>query len=174
MVRRINSEAMILANCEFCDSPVHIWLDCKKKPDGWKPDRLIKLMVPKTAEDARKVADDFVLFGSAVMIDGVHVPLDQVYIMAPEKPDTVSNHEVIGGGRRGGKTAATKEVIEKALDAGVIVVDAQGVRGGGTAKDITPKKRGRGRPKSIDDMKAYKALKARLRRAAAKAKGETK
>lgn len=27
-------------NCEFCQSPVHIWFDCPKKPSGWKPARL--------------------------------------------------------------------------------------------------------------------------------------
>ncbi len=31
---------MSLSNCEFCNSPAHNWLDCKKKPDGWKPDRM--------------------------------------------------------------------------------------------------------------------------------------
>ena len=29
-------------NCEFCQSPVHIWFQCPKKPDGWKPARLAK------------------------------------------------------------------------------------------------------------------------------------
>ncbi len=27
-------------NCEFCNSAVHIWFQCPKKPDGWKPARL--------------------------------------------------------------------------------------------------------------------------------------
>ena len=27
-------------NCEFCSSPAHVWFNCTKKPDGWKPDRL--------------------------------------------------------------------------------------------------------------------------------------
>lgn len=27
-------------NCEFCSSPAHVWFNCPKKPDGWKPDRL--------------------------------------------------------------------------------------------------------------------------------------
>ena len=29
-------------NCEYCQSPVHIWFQCPKKPDGWKPARLAK------------------------------------------------------------------------------------------------------------------------------------
>lgn len=29
-------------NCECCQSPVHIWFDCPKKPVGWKPARLAK------------------------------------------------------------------------------------------------------------------------------------
>lgn len=27
-------------NCEYCQSPAHIWFQCPKKPDGWKPARL--------------------------------------------------------------------------------------------------------------------------------------
>lgn len=27
-------------NCEFCQSPAHIWFQCPRKPDGWKPARL--------------------------------------------------------------------------------------------------------------------------------------
>lgn len=29
-------------NCEYCQSPVHIWIHCVKKPVGWKPERLAK------------------------------------------------------------------------------------------------------------------------------------
>lgn len=29
-------------NCEYCQSPAHIWFQCPKKPDGWKPARLAK------------------------------------------------------------------------------------------------------------------------------------
>lgn len=29
-------------NCEYCQSQVHIWFQCPKKPDGWKPARLAK------------------------------------------------------------------------------------------------------------------------------------
>lgn len=36
-------------NCEFCQSPAHIWFQCPRKPDGWKPARLAKksrLVIP--------------------------------------------------------------------------------------------------------------------------------
>lgn len=29
-------------NCEFCSSPIHVWFQCPKKPDGWRPARLAK------------------------------------------------------------------------------------------------------------------------------------
>ncbi len=35
--------------CEFCQSPVHIWFQCPKKPDGWKPARLATKDTPERA-----------------------------------------------------------------------------------------------------------------------------
>lgn len=32
-------------NCEYCQSPAHIWFQCPKKPDGWKPARLAKVRI---------------------------------------------------------------------------------------------------------------------------------
>lgn len=31
---------MNTSNCEFCGSPAHVWFNCSKKPDGWRPERL--------------------------------------------------------------------------------------------------------------------------------------
>lgn len=31
-----------MKNCEHCQSPAHNWLDCPKKPVGWRPERLTK------------------------------------------------------------------------------------------------------------------------------------
>ena len=38
-------------NCEFCQSPVHIWFQCPKKPDGWKPARLANKNSPAMASE---------------------------------------------------------------------------------------------------------------------------
>ena len=38
-------------NCEFCQSPVHIWFQCPKKPDGWKPERLAMKSVSSRAAE---------------------------------------------------------------------------------------------------------------------------
>lgn len=29
-------------NCEYCHKPGHVWFQCPKKPNGWKPERLAK------------------------------------------------------------------------------------------------------------------------------------
>lgn len=41
-------------NCEFCQSPAHVWFNCLKKPDGWKPDRLKETAARK---DVRREGD---------------------------------------------------------------------------------------------------------------------
>lgn len=38
-------------NCEYCQSPAHIWFQCPKKPDGWKPARLTKFEVADYSPD---------------------------------------------------------------------------------------------------------------------------
>ena len=48
-------------NCEFCQSPVHIWFQCPKKPEGWKPARLAK----KVAAPVKAGGPDQVLRESA-------------------------------------------------------------------------------------------------------------
>lgn len=85
-------------SCAYCSSPNHVWWDCPKKPDGWKPDNP---------------------FRSRAM------------------------HLVSTRG-------------SKPIPVNVALLDASGA---------TPLKRGRGRPKSITDMCAYKAEKAKAYRA---------
>lgn len=111
-------------NCEFCHSPAHIWFNCPKKPDGWKPDRLKGVRPPAPTK-------------VTVKPNGV----DHQFKVTPQ---------------------------ELADNFGVILAkDAP-------APTETHLKRGRGRPKSIDDMKAYKAEKARKRRAKLKAAKDAK
>lgn len=43
-------------NCEYCQSPVHIWFQCPKKPDGWKPARLAKKSTAQAV--AKKVVNN--------------------------------------------------------------------------------------------------------------------
>jgi hypothetical protein len=42
-------------NCEFCQSPVHIWFDCPKKPKGWRPARLAKSNQARPSEPLRHI-----------------------------------------------------------------------------------------------------------------------
>jgi hypothetical protein len=89
-------------NCEYCGSPAHVWYDCRKKPDGWKPERM-------AADAAGRVG-----------------------------------YERQGTGYD--PHAAGPELVGR--------------------DKAPPAKRGRGRPKTIKDMRAYKAQKAREYRAA--------
>lgn len=40
-----------MKNCEYCKSPAHNWLDCPKKPVGWRPDRLTKVRIGTPSPD---------------------------------------------------------------------------------------------------------------------------
>ncbi len=103
-------------NCEFCHSPAHIWFNCPKKPDGWKPDRLKGVKPPAPIK-------------TTVKSKGV----EREFKVTPQ---------------------------ELADNFGVILAkDAP------PPTDIYAPKRGRGRPKSIEDMRAYKAKKAKEYRA---------
>lgn len=85
--------------CAFCSGP-HVWWDCRKKPDGWKP----------TVKAESKI------------VAGLRQAVDHA----------------------SGKELAAVVTTVHVSDGAVVSV-----------------KRGRGRPKSIDDMRAYKAAKAR-------------
>ena len=50
-------------NCEFCQSPVHIWFQCPKKPDGWMPARLAK----KSADGLPRAKGDIPSVASTVL-----------------------------------------------------------------------------------------------------------
>lgn len=45
-------------NCEFCSSPVHVWFQCPKKPDGWKPARLAKKSGSSPSAESAKPKSD--------------------------------------------------------------------------------------------------------------------
>lgn len=42
-------------NCEFCQSPAHVWFQCPKKPDGWKPVRLAQSNQAQPSEPLRQI-----------------------------------------------------------------------------------------------------------------------
>lgn len=98
---------------------------------------------------------------------------NHVWWDCPKKPDgwklAPAVRSISMPSRHGGKSLVVAQAVENALDRGKTVLNlATGeVRGPGSAKDITPiePKRGRGRPKSITDMRAYKAEKAKAYRA---------
>lgn len=54
--------------CEFCGSPAHVWFNCTKKPDGWKPERLKQ----STAE--RKVAPSGAVAPKKAAVAGTQAP----------------------------------------------------------------------------------------------------
>lgn len=94
--------------CAYCSGP-HVWWDCRKKPEGWKP--------PKSVATA------------------------------PEP-----------------KSSNVRTPGRENLDAATIAVSASDAGDAGSNPAMGAK-RGRGRPKSIDDMRSYKAQKQRDYRA---------
>lgn len=53
-------------NCEFCHSPAHVWFNCPKKPDGWKPERLKSR--PQHVHEKRATADGDVMAAAPVNV----------------------------------------------------------------------------------------------------------
>lgn len=124
--------------CDICGKSGHSWFDCpdrKKKPEGWKPPRLAKHFAPPAAD--------------VVMADGS------------------TKHVVYAGGRKAGKMASVQKIANALREKGVSVVDLnEPIKDALISKPADPELRpGRGRPKSIEDMKAYKAEKQRKYRA---------
>ncbi len=110
-----------LDKCEFCGSPAHVWFNCTKKPDGWKPERLTR--AKPNLPDA-----------------GIR----------HDRPADAAIASRVGAGRGPNRIDGARDVLA-------------------TAESAAATKRPRGRPKTIADMKAYKAQKERERRAKAKA-----
>ena len=63
--------------CEYCHRSGHVWFQCPKKPDGWKPERLAK----KSGMEAKKAKG--VIPGSAATRKATALPSP-----SPKRKDT--------------------------------------------------------------------------------------
>ena len=159
--------------CDICGKTNHVWFNCPKKPSepGWKPERL------------RKPAVDTITLGNGSRINLVGKKSD---VIVSTRPDIEKMTEAA---LNAGKTVATigpggvievrgpgaaKDItppprdriivgVDYGSDEGTVEVIGKVADGKLEILSITTKP-GRGRPKSIDDMKAYKAAKQRLYR----------
>ncbi len=134
-----------MMNCEFCGSPAHVWFNCPKKPDGWKPDRLRPSSRKATSKEAKRVAPAPALAGP-IKLDGGERP-------ASIRSGTKFIAEIPEGTRliaHGDKVAAPNLPASYVTDGGLVPIKL-------------------GRPRIHPDRKAYKAAKERERRARLKA-----
>jgi hypothetical protein len=143
--------------CDICSKQGHSWFDCPKRstmPIGWKPDRLKKTRG-----------------GSLEVRAGRNEKPDAGSNPAPRSKNTPRGS---GTARKApGGSAPRKSIAEPERAPGISsevkpATDLLPVRATqqGTQSAPIPIKRGRGRPKSIKDMRAYKAAKAKEYRAA--------
>ena len=86
-------------NCEFCQSPVHIWFQCPKKPDGWKPARLAKKRFVKSPSLGMNAPE-----GKS--------PEKAAKLISRATPSTAARKDVCGGYR--GNPGVVSGVVDKA------------------------------------------------------------
>lgn len=144
--------------CDICGKATHIWYDCPKrstKPDGWKPDRLRNKAL---AADAQ--------------LEGGKRSDQRSGIVAEGPPSAPKASTAPDGGRDKSQAKASKGKAERKRarkpdgDASR-PSDTAEVSQGAPAKAASAAipKRGRGRPRIIEDRRAYKAQKQREYRA---------
>lgn len=166
-------------NCEFCQSPAHIWYACPKKPDGWKPDRL-KKVTSVAAPTPSPVAPDSTLGDAGHLTVGIaRKPRGQYrsgqkgvssQTTDPEakatkaipRDDALTASEADGVASRLSTGRTVQGAPVKAARAAIQLDEAD-------AAHLAPKSKG-GRPKVHEDRKAYRAKKAREYRLRDKAK----
>ena len=134
-----------LQNCEFCNSPAHVWFNCPKKPDGWKPDRLKRPIVgpPKNGPATKS---------TAALTEG------------PGKTTVRSNATAQSASDGITGDSARKRVPGRKSPAGTQAPPVDALKAAEiAAAHLAPKKRGR--PKGKTDRKAYQRDLMRKRRA---------
>lgn len=118
-------------NCEFCQSAVHIWFDCPKKPKGWKPARLAK-----KSQDSSKVEQRLRECSNVTTEDN-----------SPILASDMGHSESMGPGERKMMVApqglipasGTKYQEPDATPAGAVVANTSGVTAGETATKFDKK-----------------------------------
>lgn len=139
--------------CDICGKAGHSWFDCPKrstKPADWKPERMRK------AQAASRIASH--QRGKSVYVE----MRTEAALNAGKTVATISRGgvvEVRGPGAAKDITPMARAINIAPGKVPELVAEISATEG--DAFSINPPKRAPGRPKSIEDMRSYKAAKQR-------------